>query len=48
MLPDPSFAQAIQHVPAPGAERDALCDYYPRGQYLAAARDFKAKGCPRG
>jgi hypothetical protein len=48
MLPDPSFAQAIQNVPEPGAERDVLGDYYPRGQYLAAARDFKAKGCPRG
>ena len=48
MLPDPSFAQAIQNVPAPGVERDVLGDYYPRGQYLAEAGDFKAKGCRRG
>jgi len=48
MLPDPSFAHAIQNVPAPGAERDVMGDYYPRGQYLAGPEEFKVKGCRRG
>ena len=48
MLPDPSFAQAIQRVPAPGAEQGTMGDYYPRGEYLAGPRDFKVKGCGRG
>jgi hypothetical protein len=48
MLPDPSFAQAIQNVPAPGAELATMGDYYPRGEYLRGPRDFKAKGCRRG
>ena len=42
MLPDPSFAQAIQHVAAPGAEQDTMGDYYPQSEYLARAADFKA------
>lgn len=45
MLPDPSFVQAIQNVPQPGAELDTMGDYYPRGEYLADPREFKAKGC---
>jgi hypothetical protein len=48
MLADPSFAQAIQNVPAPGAERDAMGDYYPQGEYLVGPGDFKARGCSRG
>jgi hypothetical protein len=48
MLPDPSFAQAIQNVPQPGAELDTMGDYYPSGEYLAGPGDFKAKGCRRG
>jgi hypothetical protein len=48
MLPDPSFAEAIQNVPAPGAERATMGDYYPRGEYLRGPQDFKAKGCRRG
>ena len=48
MLPDPSFAEAIQNVPAPGAERTTMGDYYPRGEYLGGPQDFKAKGCRRG
>jgi hypothetical protein len=48
MLPDPSFAQAIQNVPQPGAERDTMGDYYPRGEYLTDPGYFKARGCQRG
>jgi hypothetical protein len=48
MLPDPSFAQAIQNVPEPGAEPAAMGDYYPSGEYLAGPADFRPKGCRRG
>lgn len=48
MLPDPSFAQAIQHVAAPGAEQDTRGDYYPQSEYLARPADFEARGCSRG
>jgi hypothetical protein len=48
MLPDPSFAEAIQNVPQPGAERDTMGDYYPHSEYLAGPGYFKAKGCGRG
>ena len=48
MLPDPSFAQAIQHVPAPGAEQATMGDYYPQSEYLASPSDFRARGCRRG
>jgi hypothetical protein len=48
MLPDPSFAQAIQNVPEPGAELDTMGEYYPRGEYLAGPGDFSARGCRRG
>ncbi len=48
MLPDPSFAEAIQNVPQPGAEGDTMGDYYPRGEYLAGPAEFKARGCARG
>jgi hypothetical protein len=48
MLPDPSFAEAIQNVQAPGAELQTMGDYYPSGEYLRGPQDFKAKGCPRG
>jgi hypothetical protein len=48
MLPDPSFAQAIQNVPQPGAESDTMDDYYPRGEYLTDPGYFKARGCQRG
>jgi len=48
MLPDPSFAQAIQNVPQPGGERDTMGDYYPSGEYLAAPGDFKTRACRRG
>ena len=44
----PSFAEAIQNVPAPGAERTTMGDYYPLGEYLRGPHDFKVKGCRRG
>ena len=47
MLPDPSFAQAIQNVPEPGAEIDTMGDYYPHGEYLPAGR-LQGEGLPRG
>jgi len=48
MLPDPSFAEAIQNVAQPGAELATMGDYYPSGEYLAGPGDFKTRGCPRG
>lgn len=48
MLPDPSFAEAIQNVPHPGAAREEMGDYYPRAQYLGEPGEFKAKSCRRG
>jgi len=48
MLADPSFAQAIQNVPQPGAELDTMGDYYPSGEYLAGPGDFGTTACPRG
>ena len=47
MLPDRSFAQAIQNVPRPGAEAETMGDYYPSGEYLAGPGEFTAKGCGR-
>lgn len=34
MLPDPTFAEAIQRVPERGREQVVLGEYYPRGRYL--------------
>ena len=48
MLPDPSFAQAIQNVPEPGAEGAVMGDYLPEGEYLAGPGDFNAPVCRRG
>jgi hypothetical protein len=48
MLADPSFAQAIQNVPQPGAELDTMGDYYPSGEYLAGPGDFETASCPQG
>ena len=45
MLPDPSFAQAIQNVGEPGREREVMGGYYPRGRYLATKADFERRGC---
>ena len=41
MLPDPSFAQAIQRA-TQGTERETLGPYYPRGFYFHHAADFDA------
>jgi hypothetical protein len=45
MLAEPSFAEAIQNVPAPGAERATMGDYYPEGEYLPDRAAFEARGC---
>lgn len=42
MLPDPSFTQAIQDVPAQGQEQATLGPYYPQGYYFDHAADFDA------
>jgi hypothetical protein len=44
MLPDPSFAEAIQNA-KPGAEADTMGAYYPRGRYYATTADFERQGC---
>jgi hypothetical protein len=46
MLAEPGFAEAIQNVPAPGAERAVMGDYYPEGEYLPDRAAFEARGCP--
>jgi hypothetical protein len=45
MLPVAGFAEAIQNVPAPGAERAVMGEYYPDGQYLPDRTAFEASGC---
>src|SRR5919106_3069894 len=45
MLPEPGFAEAIQNVPAPGAERAVMGEYYPEGEYLPDRAAFEARGC---
>jgi hypothetical protein len=44
MLPDPSFAQAIQNA-SPGTEAATMGKYYPRGTYYATTADFERLGC---
>jgi len=46
-LADPSFAQAIQRIGAPGTEAATMGAYYPRGTYYARTIDFEALGCRR-
>jgi hypothetical protein len=46
MLAVPEFAEAIQNVPAPGAERAVMGEYYPEGEYLPDRAAFEARGCP--
>jgi hypothetical protein len=43
MLPDPSFAQAIQHIEV-GSEEAQMGDYYPAGTYGTVA-DYESLGC---
>jgi hypothetical protein len=45
MLPEPGFAEAIQSVPEPGAERAVMGEYYPEGEYLPDRAAFEARGC---
>ena len=45
MLPVAGFAEAIQNVPQPGAERAVMGEYYPEGEYLADPTSFDARGC---
>ena len=46
MLADPSFTEAIAHIPEPGKERQTMGAYYPAGEYLADETAFEARGCP--
>lgn len=45
MLPDPSFAQAIQRA-EPGKEAATMGAHYPVGRYYATTADFERTGCP--
>jgi hypothetical protein len=45
MLAEPGFAEAIQNVPEPGAERAVMGEYYPEGEYLEDRGAFEARGC---
>jgi hypothetical protein len=45
MLPDPSFAQAIQRVPEQGKERQVMGDYFPLSRYYADRAAFEKLGC---
>jgi hypothetical protein len=45
MLPVAGFAEAIQNVPEPGAERAVMGGYYPDGEYLEDRAAFEAQGC---
>jgi hypothetical protein len=47
MLPDPSFAEAIQNVGELGREREVMGDFYPDGRYLESRADFEELGCSR-
>lgn len=44
MLPDPSFAEAIQNA-TPGTEAQTLGPYYPTGRYYANAAAYEQTGC---
>jgi hypothetical protein len=46
MLPVAGFAEAIQNVPEPGAERAVMGEYYPEGEYLEDRAAFESRGCP--
>ena len=45
MLPNPSFAQAIQNV-TPGQEKQDMGAYYPSSAYVATLSQFESLGCP--
>jgi hypothetical protein len=44
MLVAPDFAEAIQNVPRPGAEREVMGPYFPESEYSTKA-EFEALGC---
>jgi hypothetical protein len=46
MLPDPSFAQAIQRVQKPGDEPGVMGAYFPQTTYMDRA-SFEGRGCVR-
>ena len=45
MLPDPSFAQAVQRVPAQGLEKQVMGDYFPVSRYYVDKSSFEKLGC---
>jgi hypothetical protein len=47
MLPDPSFAEAIQNTQTPGDERQVMGDYLPTVTYMSPA-DVENAGCAFG
>jgi hypothetical protein len=44
MLPDPSFAEAIQNVVVPGTEVQVMGEYLPAGTYMSTT-EFESLGC---
>lgn len=47
MLARRAFERAIARIPRPGAEREVMRGYYPRGRYLADTGTFESRGCRR-
>lgn len=45
MLPNPTFGQAIQRVPAQGKEAAVMGSYFPRSRYYADRAAFEKLGC---
>jgi hypothetical protein len=45
MLPDPSFAQAIQRVPAQGKEKQVMGAYFPQSRYYSGKASFEQLSC---
>jgi hypothetical protein len=45
MLPNPSFAHAIQRVPAQGKEKQVMGAYFPVSRYYADKAAFEKLGC---
>ncbi|MEA2375372.1 MAG: hypothetical protein QOD53_1835 [Thermoleophilaceae bacterium] len=45
MLPNPSFAQAIQRVPAQGKEKQVMGAYFPVSRYYVDKAAFEKLGC---
>jgi hypothetical protein len=45
MLADPSFAQAVQRVPAQGQEKQVMGPYFPISRYYVDRASFEKLGC---